>query len=131
MFGRRTSYSYHGAESQAVISNGSITSIFRLHKSCQLILSNNIYRHRMKFMQQATHFMVACGHFICHSEKLTKSRHWKSQKQCGTCLLCLILSFLSLPAGDPIFEAKKKQPAHYVFAFCVRRQLDRGAEITH
>ena len=28
------------------------------------------------------------------------------KKQCGTCLLCLIVCFLSLPASDPIFKPK-------------------------
>ena len=51
-------------------------------------------------------------------ETSDKCCHWHTQKQCGTCLLCLIVCFLSLPASDPIFKPKIKQCVDYVFAFC-------------
>ena len=62
-------------------------------------------------------------------ETSDKCCHWHTQKQCGTCLLCLIVCFLSLPASDPIFKPKIKQRVDYVFAFCAWRRLDWGAEI--
>ena len=62
-------------------------------------------------------------------ETSDKCCHWHTQKQCGTCLLCLIVCFLSLPASDPIFKPKIKQRVDYVFAFCALRRLDWGAEI--
>ena len=62
-------------------------------------------------------------------ETSDKCCHWHTQKQCGTCLLCLIVCLLSLPASDPIFKPKIKQHVDYVFAFCAWRRLDWGAEI--
>ena len=62
-------------------------------------------------------------------ETSDKCCHWHTGKQCGTCLLCLIVCFLSLPASDPIFKPKIKQRVDYVFAFCAWRRLDWGAEI--
>ena len=56
-------------------------------------------------------------------ETSDKCCHWHTQKQCGTCLLCLIVCFLSLPASNPIFEPKIKQRVDYVFAFCAWRRL--------
>ena len=65
---------------------------------------STVNQNCIKFMRQATHFAVACGHFLCHSNKLAKCCHWQTHKQCGTCLLCL--RFLSLPSGHPIFKSK-------------------------
>ena len=62
-------------------------------------------------------------------ETSNKCCHWHTQKQCGTCLLCLIACFLSLPASDPIFKPKIKQRVDYVFAFCAWRRLDWRAKI--
>ena len=62
-------------------------------------------------------------------ETSDKCCHWHTQKQCGTCLLCLIVCFLSLPASDPIFKPKIKQRVDSVFAFCAWQRLDWGAEI--
>ena len=83
----------------------------------------------MKFMRQATNFAVACSHFLCHSDKLAQCSHWYTQKKCGTCLLCLVVGFLSFPTGGPIFKPEIEQRVNYVFAFWEWRRLDRGAEI--
>ena len=42
---------------------------------------------------------------------------------------CASLYASCVPASDPIFKPKIKQRVDYVFAFCVWRRLDWGAEI--
>ena len=62
-------------------------------------------------------------------ETSDKCCHWHTEKRGGTCLLCLIVCLLSLPASDPIFKPKIKQRVDYVFAFCAWRRLDWRVEI--
>ena len=46
-----------------------------------------------------------------------------------TCLLRLVVGFLSFVTGDPIFKPKIEQRVNYVFTFCAWQRWDRGAEI--
>ena len=50
-------------------------------------------------------------------------------KKVYTCLLCLVVGFLSFPTGGPIFKPEIEQRVNYACAFCAWRRLDRGAEI--
>ena len=72
---------------------------------------------------------VACGHLLCHSDKLAQCGHWYASKKGSTCLLCLVVNFLSFPDGDPIFKPKIEQRVNYVFAFCAWQRWDQGAKI--